>query len=280
MSSPRTELSTRVALWLETQGYPLEMRVAQAFQALGATVVQSDYYKDTTSGDSRETDVVAIWSSHFAQTFARVTFIVECKSSREKPWVLFSAGPSKLPPSAGVSRRAASAFGRHVLEEVSDEVVAQVSPLFELPRTTGYGLTQAFTSGHDVCYTAASAVASATSAYIARSNHIASNVEGIDLFEIFFPVLVTEAPLMEAFLRSDGSLSVQEIGSGTLLWRNPLVGTPQTVIQIITLGSFSTFVNQASAAAKDFLALCSGPLLPKIEVARSKYVRARTSAGK
>lgn len=278
MSPQKSPLSEKVVSWLETQGYPLEMRVAQMFQRLGASVVQSDYYTDATTKESRETDVVASWISHFGNTFIRVNLILECKASREKPWVLFTSTDSDSSSEMGVYQRAASSLGKLVLEHIAQDPAVQANALFRLPSNPAYGLTQAFTSSHDMCYAAASSVANATFAYIQRSNNFADQLQGVDLLEFYFPVLVTEAPVLTASLGSDGSVVAQEVGSGTLVWRNPLVGSPYTIIQVVNLASLGTFAAQATNAATEFIRLCKTTLLPHIEVARTE-LRQRSVTG-
>ena len=51
------DLEKRVADWLKTQGYPLEMRVASALREVGFDVSQSEYYNDPDTQTSREIDV-------------------------------------------------------------------------------------------------------------------------------------------------------------------------------------------------------------------------------
>jgi len=55
----KDDLKTKVEKWLNEQGYPLEMRVASVLQQGGFRVVQSEYFSDPETGDSRELDIVA-----------------------------------------------------------------------------------------------------------------------------------------------------------------------------------------------------------------------------
>ncbi len=43
MLEKRDDLEKELSKWLETQGYPLEMEVAGAFQTSGFHVVQAEY---------------------------------------------------------------------------------------------------------------------------------------------------------------------------------------------------------------------------------------------
>lgn len=89
------DLDSKILEWLEKHGYPLEMRVAQAFQQAGFEVSCSEYYLDPEKDKPREIDVIAGMSDVFGGVIFQVAFIIECKSSKEKPWICF------CPPSSG-----------------------------------------------------------------------------------------------------------------------------------------------------------------------------------
>jgi len=78
----------RVAKWLGSQGYPLEMRVASALRQIGLWVRQSTHYVDEDTGKSREIDVLGTHAEQLG--VAEIHFVVECKAST-KPWVLLTS---------------------------------------------------------------------------------------------------------------------------------------------------------------------------------------------
>jgi len=275
MQKDESSLENKLYAWLETQGYPLEMRVAKAFQTSGARVIQSDYYTDTSTEESREIDVVAYWQSTIEDLLIRVSFVVECKSSKEKPWILFVSPEARLTPSARVVQRAASELGRRTLLRISKEASIQSLPIFKLPEAPGYSITQAFTSGHDVCYAAASAVANAAIATTNETDKPSSGFQRPAILQIVFPVLVTEARLFAAALEEDGSVSINEEKSGVLLWRNPIVGLPHTIIHVVTLNALSDFIADARESAEKFMALCASDFKKAIEEARATLLLKR-----
>lgn len=278
MADKEIPLEQKLKNWLETQGYPLEMHVAQAFQGAGARVIQSEYYVDGASGETREIDVVASWQDEIDNILVRILLVIECKTSKDKPWILFVSKGSKLASPARVSQRAASRLGRAALLKISREKAVQALPLFRLPDLPGYSLTQAFTSGHDVCYAAASAAANAAAASASEPDSQKTRLGTLDILEIVFPVLVTEARLFAASLEENLSLSIREEKSGVLLWRNPLVGRPYTIIHVVTSAALPEFVANVKESAEKFLAMCRGEIRTKIEEARD--ARRATSAKK
>src|SRR4051812_15599149 len=100
------DLIEKVKAALGKSGFPLEMYVAEKLRAVGFEVSQAEYFEDPTSGKQREIDVVAKKSvplveqpslgtkledvdfTDFNKTL-RLILTIECKSSPEKPWVIF-----------------------------------------------------------------------------------------------------------------------------------------------------------------------------------------------
>jgi hypothetical protein len=79
-------MEQQIRNWLQTQGYPVEMRSAAAYRDAGSRVVQSSYYQDPESSDWREINVVADRTWIAAETNSvpiLIMFVAECKASRE-----------------------------------------------------------------------------------------------------------------------------------------------------------------------------------------------------
>jgi len=74
--------------WLETQGQALEMRVAKIFQENGFFVSQFENIVDQESQSVRQVDVVASLSKEIDGCFFTTRLIVECKYTKNRPWVL------------------------------------------------------------------------------------------------------------------------------------------------------------------------------------------------
>jgi hypothetical protein len=78
--------------WLEGQGYPLELRTAQAFKRVGGDVSLGRYYEDKGDGPEpvpREIDVIVnftIPAVRRGREAMAVTFVIECKSP-SVPWM-------------------------------------------------------------------------------------------------------------------------------------------------------------------------------------------------
>jgi hypothetical protein len=102
MSTPKKKpLKDKVKDWLLKEGYPLEMQSAIIFEEAGFQVSQGNYYEDPQTKKAREVDLVASLGkiirdedapNFFESIKLQITFrfIVECKSSKRYPWILFS----------------------------------------------------------------------------------------------------------------------------------------------------------------------------------------------
>lgn len=271
------DISGRIRDWLDKQGFPLEMRVGRAFQNAHARVVQSEYYPDRVTGEWREVDVVADWSSETDPTVTvRATFVVECKSSRDKPWLLFTA-KNRMSEVARIAQRAGNRFGDLLLDSIAGDRHVQALRLFELPRSPAYGMRQAF-GDRDVCHAAISSVAAATAAFAAEPDYQDWPSGRWNFCQIFLPVVVTDARLFSAQLDESGQLLLEEISTGALVWRNPMIGAPHTIIHVVSESALPDFVNVMGNSAKQLLQMLTGNLRPLVDAALERRTLERSLA--
>lgn len=270
-------LTSKVTSWLTTQGYPLEMRVARALQLVGAHVIQSDYYVDQVTGVAREIDVVATWDHGIGDLIIRVNFTIECKGTKHKPWVMFVSGQQRLASPARVAQRAASQLGRLALLNMADDQSVQDLLLFRLPRFCGYSIApmQEKNNEKDECFAAMNGVAASTAAQAAQPDYQVWQSGTTEVLEIIFPVIVTDAPLCTAMLDQNSELVVEEAKQGVVMWRNPVVGLPNTLVHIVTAQEFNNFAEDMAESVGIFLKMCSGPLRYHIDNALVKTRQAR-----
>src|SRR5687768_5081574 len=118
------ELGRQVIEWLKASGYPLEMHVGRVFRRMEVPVWQSPLYEDPKTGEPREIDVVATGAVHLEHWVVRLQFVVECKSSKEAPWVVFGGDPGidRLTPNLFLAAASdpAAILRTHVLAAVDE----------------------------------------------------------------------------------------------------------------------------------------------------------------
>lgn len=69
------ELIRKVQAWLDSQGYPLEMKVARCFQNAGFHVSSSEYYIDPDEKKPREIDLIGVWGPFVQNHITRFKLI-------------------------------------------------------------------------------------------------------------------------------------------------------------------------------------------------------------
>ena len=219
---PPKDLPTKIREWLDTQGYPLEMRVASAFhQARGYTIEQSHYYTGD-DGQLHEIDVYAsrarlIADNNKETAFVTVDVVVECKSNpkTEKPWIVFTAPANPIHESLGTYYNLMSRLAVHVVEEHEHQAAVAKARLFDLGARVGYGIAcanvhEGGNSNDDLAYRAVSKLVRA-----AEALHY-ENLERGE-FRITIPVLAVRTPLFECYLE-DGELQIAERKQQKLMW--------------------------------------------------------------
>jgi len=270
-----SELETKIRSWLDEQGYPLEMRVARAFRQAGFSVLQSDYYEDPKTKTQREIDVIASISKKIDKFRIRIEFVIECKLSKSKPWIMFCSSNQRMAAPARIVQRVASELGRSVLFDVCQREDVQNLDLFEVISPAAYGVTQAFTNGHDVTYTALAGVVAAASAKAEEGNH-----DGFILSpftSMVFPIIVTEGKLFTALLQDDDSIALNEVKRGTLLWRNQIANDTHTIVNLVSDTEIESFSNKMFAASVKFFSLCEKEVLKVAQSNQSqRFLRPRT----
>jgi len=241
------DIISKVEKWINEEGYPLEMKVANAFRANGFEVLQSYYYQDPENNTLREIDMVAI-----APEFTGITnirFVVECKSSKKKPWVLFSSEHTLVNFNRLFSYCVNSDEARSALIDMGIDEFMDLPWMRKSSRII-YGLTQAFTNGPDATYTASTSVLkSAISIKRDLKNKRYSD------FIFIFPVIVFEGTIFECYMGNDGRLSLQEFERGDYFFRVEIDGEVGTCIHILNSKCLSEFAKEAKNVANSLISL-------------------------
>ena len=248
-----SDLATKIADWLKTQGYPLEMEVAHIFKGAGFDVSSSEYYVDPEEQKPREIDVLASLSTQIHGLLFQVTYVVECKSPKEAPWVCFrsNANPPR-DPKVGFLVRIATREGRRALIELSVNPDVTTSHLLQLPEQHAYGVTNALREGNkDAPYGALRGATGAARALVAYSDKAQTPPEPIGYVGILFPLVVTRAPLFTASLDSGGELKLQAVDQETVLRTG--FDTEYSVVEVVTASTLAQYVDARADLIARFL---------------------------
>lgn len=223
------------------------MRVARKFRRARFWTQQSEYYSDPETEEQREIDLVARAQADVGGCLVRLSLCAECKATPDKPWIIFTSSELRLADRARIAQRAASYLGSEFLMSVSKDPRYQKLALFRLPERSAFGVTQAFSSGKDVAYQACIGAAKSSVAQAKEAD--LGYKRDSPFFEIIVPVVVIEGQLFECYLDPSDQIAIGEVTSGTLVWRNPVVGMPHTIIKVVTYSGLDGLISEASEAA-------------------------------
>lgn len=249
--SEQDSLQNKVGNWIKGQGYPLEMAVANAFHSADFDVSLSDLYSDPETGEQREIDVVAATRKYPKGSFVfEMNYCIECKTSSEKPWILF-VDSSYYRFSSPADTLQSSLWQRILLNDWRDKngLESQLKNLHFFQRSfVGYGLTQAFTSGQDVCYKAALSAVKSAESFIKRCDDSIKSKGSFStsLYSVgvAIPVIVIDSPLFVSWLSDTSELGVQEVDRAVVRWRRTTSGRPCD-IHLVTKPAIESFVQDA-----------------------------------
>ncbi len=238
------ELRTKVADWLEKSGYPLEMFVADQFRQAGFTVLQGSYYEDSDA--PRESDVIATKQINLAKTDGnlamRVHFVAECKTSREKPWVVFLGDPGSWRPVNTLHRGPGNVRGRAGRMLFTKEDAARFPSVFQVSPAYGVVQTLRDSKGSDPSYTALMQACKAA-VWVSRqqSSGLLTRMYN-DAVQMAFPIVVIDGSLFSARL-ANGLVDVSEVAMHHVLFDHPDIGV-RTTVAVVTKQALPDYVKQ------------------------------------
>ena len=239
------DLRDKVASWLTQSGFPLEMRLAAEWERAEFDVSQSVYYVDPETATARETDIVASKENVASDAYLRFFCVVECKSGREAPWVLFPRRGLPLNPPSRILALAAPRLTRAYLVRISRRLDITSLAAFTSTHPPAYGMVQAIREKPDHAYTALMSVSKASAALL---EEVSRNPPGDDSLEIVWPIVVTEAPLFEAQLSASGQLKIERVERGTVMWRHPTAGRGISAIEVVHAEAAAAFIGEVKTA--------------------------------
>ena len=251
MSNDDSPLDARIAKWLHSHGYPLEMTVAAALRRQGFRVIQSAYLLDPESSKPRELDVLAYRQWEGSGITWQITLLVECKLSKQ-PWVMFTL---PTPPEFERAvwrfhRVAGSRLSRHFLAQVRRRHDADRIELFNAPVRLAYGVRQALGGNEDEPYDANAKLGKLTAVQASLTD--GSGYEDSPVVQVVVPAVILDSQLFESYLSNEDELQVVQTPAGVLDWSNPIPGSAATWIHIISVHALDVFVAAAKQTA-DFL---------------------------
>jgi hypothetical protein len=237
---PRSTLKVKVLEWMEGEGYPVEFQTAQVLRECGYGVTQGSHYQ-ADSDEPREIDVIGELHAENNDLFVRVSNYVECKWSKDHPWVVFSSQHAAIAPSACISQSQGNDVGCAVLWALAGDPELHALGVFSAPRRVGFGGRQAFAKGKDQFYAAIQGAVGATQAALEERSDLGLD-RAVRYAEIGFPVVAIEGELFEAFWdEARQGMRVERRDRLRLHWQGSSAWPMRASADVVTMKALPSF---------------------------------------
>jgi len=251
------DIKKEIDKWLKSQGYPLEMNVASELRNAGFDVQLSHYYSDPENESIREIDIVASYPEYTG--CLDISFVIECKVSKKKPWLLFSTEHTL----EGFNRLFAfcinSDSARAALVEKDVKTFIKL-PWMKKDGRSAYGITQAFTSGEDVTFKATTSVLKAA---IAKKRELSKR--SWKPFVFVFPIIIVDSSLFECYLDKGGKVVIKNLEDIDLFFPWRLGDDIGTCIRILSYDKLAVFISEAKSVVEALSSLLQNDIKKKMK---------------
>lgn len=240
----QSSIHERLLGWLEKQGYPLELKVGNVLGYLDWFVDYNRYYEDPVTSKTREIDLFAYRGSFDSDLSLWINMVIECKMSREKPWIVL-ASESPFP--------ADSLLPGILAQEIHNEFLRSREPsnsleILSRPRRIGHGVVRGFSdsgtgdptsaySGVQTAVTAATIIADERTRTAIKLSPETSEYS----FDLVVPVVVLDGLLFEYWVTSQSTPILQEVDYSFVLVPDPLQPDELVACFIVRHEYLSTF---------------------------------------
>lgn len=254
---PKQSLEMGVRDWLSTHGLPLEMTVASELATAGCEVIQSNYYRDSEGDKYREIDAVGTkYVMRYPKEFrVGYSFVVECKASPKKPWLLIQGDHVKRAVRFGepASKNIVTQLAMAHFERQEQSVDYEPDGVTFGPERTSAVCVTAFRERDqpDPAYEAMLACCKAALHIRSSSTYLASSPAS-KTCHLWVPLVVIDAKLFEVMWTSEKELGIAEARWGRVLFRQPSAGGP-TIVDIVTVGELRRYLTRACRELDDLL---------------------------
>lgn len=240
--SRKIDLDEKVKDWIKQEGYPLEFSTAYKFKQNGFSVDQS-YFVNDSDGKAREVDVLATQNISVGNSVLRLLHVVECKWSKDKPWVLFG-DEKRYAPTALAAQLISTSIGQALCWAAAGNDELKSLKVFKGSEFTFSG-RQAFSKGNDLFYSSVQSVVSNCVNIVNSYNEYDFRIDRPSVAVIAIPVIVVEGYLYEVkFNNETKDLDLTKTQHSRLRWKGNERRSLNTVVDIVSEDYLDAFLEQ------------------------------------
>jgi hypothetical protein len=249
------KLEVKILDWLSKEGYPLEFAVANIFRQNRFAAFQGRYVRDSKSNNPREVDVVAQMDQRLRNGFLRVSYFIECKWTKEKPWIIFTDSSSRISPGACIAQSVSTKLADAILHYLTNDNRIQQLSIFRTPERPGFNGRQAFSSQSDIVYSSLQSIVSASFSEINEYQlHHTKPTDSLSFGVLIKPIIIIEGKLFESFYNSESnSVEICEQSMIRLHWKGSDAWKFHSTIDIITIDALTNYLPQLYIETKVLL---------------------------
>lgn len=238
----KTSLEDSVRKWLDTQGYPLEMRVAEVMRDLEIGWDHGRVYNDPVTKKVREIDLIGYLD--YRDPKFNIHPVFECKHSQGRPWVMFCTDRPMLTASAHVTSLPGTRLAKEAMSSVRDMDRVQRMRLFRRPDLVGFNIVRAHNDNQDAAFHAVHGLGAAC---LETAQHLGQWKHRI----IFPPIIVVDSPLLQCYLPAGAKDYVLREAQEGVLLSNPGGDTGRIVMFVVHISALHQFVGEMKVDSKD-----------------------------
>lgn len=210
------------------------MKVAEYVRASSGWWDHGRTYVDPESGKIREIDVMAVFGAD-KERRSSVQLVIECKHTRDKPWVVFTTDNHVLSSFGYLSGLPHTQAADSVLDRLVARQTETRGTTFAQPEREGFRLVKAFSPAQDTAFQAVGTLMNGCRSLAERMGSAS------DFRIVFVPVIVLDGPLFECFLPPDQESPVtRAITSATLV--QPVGNGDRMPIQVMTIDALPAYL--------------------------------------
>jgi len=240
-------MEDKIKEWLLKGGFPFEMEVANLFLDSGFTVAQSVYYKDLDEDKYRETDIIAYRYKIINGVFVNVTFVIECKSSIEKPWIILKNDRLSNSIDEGNRIYFSNKF-KKTMAMIKTSNGFKSDLLFKNNTKYGYAVVSAFNQGFDKAFEAIQTT-------VKSCEHLVFSTDNSDrekVCNLYFPIIIIKGKLLSASLLEDGELELKNIDKEQLILSRSYHEYNNSIIRIFSNENLAQNIQYLKTTCDDF----------------------------
>lgn len=242
----RTDEFKKIKDWISKNGYPLEINTAKKFKKNDFHVSQSLFYKDLESGKYREIDVIAHKTFEFNNVSLNVSFVIECKKTTDKPWIVFQ-NTEIINTKYKEFSVFASKNGQKLMKKIKENG-KRPAIFFPEEANSGYSVVTCFNEKNDLAYSASQSITNACKHLVMESDNSKKR-----FCNIYIPIVVIEGKLFSSYLNDNNEIDICEAKWSSVYNTVTFEEDKISWLTIVTYENLTEFIDEMSGKIDCFI---------------------------